>query len=87
MAQCEQMYTRASASDYDGFQANGWTTKELITLAKKQETYQRACNNRNIHGHDRPIKASFGDYSYPIMQDFLRRPRAKAFASPMTYKT
>src|SRR5277367_6013871 len=40
------MYTRASASDYDDFQAKGWTTKELIPLMQKHETYQRASNNR-----------------------------------------
>ncbi len=66
------MYTRASASDYDDFQAKGWTTKELIPLMKKHETYQRACNNRDIHGFEGPIKVSFGNYTYPIMQDFLR---------------
>lgn len=42
------MYTRASASDYDDFQAKGWTTKELIPLMRKHETYQRACNNRLV---------------------------------------
>jgi alcohol oxidase len=99
------MYTRASASDYDDFQAKGWTTKELIPLMRKHETYQRACNNRDIHGFDGPIKGvafpkisskisishflsfppppittsnnksnpvSFGNYTYPVMQDFLR---------------
>lgn len=66
------MYTRASASDYDDFQAQGWTTKELIPLMKKHETYQRACNNRDIHGFEGPIKVSFGNYTYPIAQDFLR---------------
>jgi alcohol oxidase len=66
------MYTRASASDYDDFQAKGWSTKELIPLMKKYETYQRACNNRDIHGFDGPIKVSFGNHTYPIMQDFLR---------------
>lgn len=66
------MYTRASASDYDDFQAKGWTTKELIPLMKKHETYQRASNNREIHGFEGPIKVSFGNYTYPIMQDFLR---------------
>jgi alcohol oxidase len=103
------MYTRASASDYDDFQAKGWTTKELIPLMRKHETYQRACNNRDIHGFEGPIKGtfwpktsfssnlfsaffffllshhhniiqthantsvvSFGNYTYPIMQDFLR---------------
>ncbi|TKA21825.1 Alcohol oxidase 1 [Salinomyces thailandicus] len=66
------MYTRASASDYDDFQAKGWTTKELIPLMKKHETYQRACQNRDLHGFEGPIKVSFGNYVYPIMQDFLR---------------
>ncbi|KAL7269090.1 Alternative oxidase, mitochondrial precursor [Rhizina undulata] len=66
------MYTRASASDYDDFQAEGWTTKDLLPLMRKHETYQRACNNPEIHGFDGPIKVSFGNYTYPIMQDFLR---------------
>ncbi len=66
------MYTRASASDYDDFQAKGWTTKELIPLMKKHETYQRACNNRELHGFEGPIKVSFGNYTYPVMHDFLR---------------
>jgi hypothetical protein len=43
-----QMYTRASASDYDDFQAKGWTTKELLPLMKKHETYQRASHNRCV---------------------------------------
>ncbi|KAK2781572.1 Alternative oxidase, mitochondrial precursor [Onygenales sp. PD_12] len=66
------MYTRASASDYDDFKAKGWTTKELLPLMRKHETYQRACNNRELHGFEGPIKVSFGNYTYPIMQDFLR---------------
>lgn len=40
------MYTRASASDYDDFQAEGWKTEQLIPLMKKHETYQRASQNR-----------------------------------------
>jgi len=39
---------------------------------RKHETYQRASNNRDIHGFDGPIKVSFGNYTYPIAQDFLR---------------
>lgn len=66
------MYTRASASDYDDFQAKGWTTEELLPLMKKHETYQRACNNRDVHGFEGPIKVSFGNYTYPIAWDFLR---------------
>ena len=52
------MYTRASASDYDDFQAKGWKTEELIPLMKKHETYQRSCLNRDIHGFEGPIKVS-----------------------------
>jgi alcohol oxidase len=33
---------------------------------------QRACNNRDIHGFEGPIKVSFGNYTYPIKEDFLR---------------
>ena len=66
------MYTRASASDYDDFQAKGWTTKDLLPLMKKHETYQRACNNPELHGFEGPIKVSFGNHTYPIAQDFLR---------------
>ncbi|KAJ9638114.1 uncharacterized protein PV06_04905 [Exophiala oligosperma] len=76
------MYTRASASDYDDFKMKGWTTKELIPLMKKHETYQRACNNRDIHGFEGPIKVSFGNYCYPIMQDFLRA--AESLGFPVT---
>jgi alcohol oxidase len=66
------MYTRASASDYDDFQAEGWTTKELLPLMRKHETYQRPCHNKDIHGFEGPIKVSFGNYTYPIKDDFLR---------------
>ena len=66
------MYTRASASDYDDFLAKGWTTKELLPLMKKHETYQRASQNRDTHGFEGPIKVSFGNYTYPVCQDFLR---------------
>ncbi|KAL1962486.1 hypothetical protein VTN77DRAFT_9607 [Rasamsonia byssochlamydoides] len=76
------MYTRASASDYDDWQAKGWTTRELLPLMKKHETYQRACNNPELHGFDGPIKVSFGNYTYPIMQDFLRA--AESLGIPVT---
>ncbi|KXX78469.1 Alcohol oxidase 1 [Madurella mycetomatis] len=66
------MYTRASASDYDDFQAKGWKTEELLPLMKKHETYQRAGHNRDTHGFEGPIKVSFGNYTYPIKDDFLR---------------
>lgn len=66
------MYTRASASDYDDFQAKGWSAEELLPFMKKFETYQRASHNRETHGFEGPIKVSFGNYQYPIKDDFLR---------------
>lgn len=39
---------------------------------RKHETYQRASNNPELHGQDGPIKVSFGNYTYPIKNDFLR---------------
>ncbi|KAA8917356.1 hypothetical protein TRICI_000495 [Trichomonascus ciferrii] len=66
------MYTRASASDYDDWQAEGWKTKDLLPLMKKHETYQRPCNNPDLHGFKGPIKVSFGNHVYPMAQDFLR---------------
>lgn len=60
------MYTRASASDYDDFRTPGWSTKELIPLMQKHETYQRSCNNRDTHGFEGPIKVSFGNYTYVV---------------------
>lgn len=30
------------------------------------------CIHRDIHGFDGPIKVSFGNHTYPVMQDFLR---------------
>jgi len=66
------MYTRASASDYDDFQSKGWKTEDLLPLMKKHETYQRASQNRELHGFEGPIKVSFGNHTYPIKDDFLR---------------
>jgi hypothetical protein len=66
------MYTRASASDYDDFQAKGWTTKELIPLMRKHETYQRACNNRDIHGFEGPIKGMSHPKSSFVLLRFSR---------------
>lgn len=46
--------------------------KDLLPLMKKHETYQRTCNNPDIYGFEGPIKVSFGNYTYPTMQEFIR---------------
>lgn len=66
-----QMYTRASASDWDDFKTPGWTAKDLLPLMKRIENYQKPCNN-DTHGFDGPIAISNGGWIAPIAQDFLR---------------
>ncbi|KAG1808623.1 GMC oxidoreductase-domain-containing protein [Suillus subaureus] len=66
-----QMYTRASASDWDDFKAEGWTAKDLLPLMKRLENYQKPVNN-DTHGYDGPIAISNGGQVTPLAQDFLR---------------
>ncbi|KAF7358559.1 Alcohol oxidase [Mycena venus] len=54
-----QMYTRASASDWDDFKTPGWTAKDLLPLMKRLENYQKPTNN-DTHGYDGPIAISNG---------------------------
>jgi alcohol oxidase len=66
-----QMYTRASASDWDDFKMPGWTAKDLIPLMKRLENYQKPANN-DTHGYDGPIAISNGGTVTALAQDFLR---------------
>ncbi|KAB5593139.1 Alcohol oxidase [Ceratobasidium theobromae] len=59
-----QMYTRASASDWNDFKTEGWTYQDLLPLMKRIENYQKPCNNA--------IAISNGGWVAPIAQDFLR---------------
>ncbi|SJL01496.1 related to alcohol oxidase [Armillaria ostoyae] len=61
-----QMYTRASASDWDDFK-----TEDLLPLMKRLENYQKPVNN-DTHGYDGPIAISNGGSITPLAQDFLR---------------
>ncbi|KAI5900355.1 alcohol oxidase [Schizophyllum commune H4-8] len=66
-----QMYTRASASDWDDFKTEGWSYKDLQPLMKRLENYQKPCNN-DSHGYDGPIAISNGGSITALAQDFLR---------------
>ncbi|EJU01918.1 methanol oxidase [Dacryopinax primogenitus] len=70
-----QMYTRASASDWDDFKTDGWKAKDLLPLMKRLENYQKPSNN-NTHGYDGPIAISNGGQITPLAQDFLRASEA-----------
>ncbi|TFK98122.1 GMC oxidoreductase-domain-containing protein [Pterulicium gracile] len=66
-----QMYTRASASDWDDFKTEGWTAQDLLPLMKRLENYQKPTNN-DTHGYDGPIAISNGGTITALAQDFLR---------------
>ncbi|KAH9843575.1 alcohol oxidase [Rhodofomes roseus] len=70
-----QMYTRASASDWDDFKTEGWTAEDLFPLMKRLERYQKPVNN-DSHGYDGPIAISNGGQIQPVAQDFLRASHA-----------
>ncbi|KDN35563.1 hypothetical protein RSAG8_11478, partial [Rhizoctonia solani AG-8 WAC10335] len=76
-----QMYTRASASDWNDFKTEGWNYQDLLPLMKRLENYQKPCNN-DTHGFDGPIAISNGGWVAPIAQDFLRA--ATAVGIPLT---
>ncbi|TFK37715.1 GMC oxidoreductase-domain-containing protein [Crucibulum laeve] len=67
-----QMYTRASASDWDDFKSPGWTAKDLTPLMKRLENYQKPSNSVELHGYDGPIAISNGGTITALAQDFLR---------------
>ncbi|KAJ6588684.1 GMC oxidoreductase-domain-containing protein [Mycena capillaripes] len=57
------LYNRPAASDFDDweteFSNTGWSSKELIPLLQKAETYE-IDPMRATHGSDGPLKVSFG---------------------------
>ncbi|KAG2153654.1 GMC oxidoreductase-domain-containing protein [Suillus bovinus] len=64
-------YTRAPASDYDDWGADGWESENLIPLMKKLETYQ-VQPDRPTHGYDGPIKVSAGGCKMGIADEFIQ---------------
>ncbi|KAG1846418.1 GMC oxidoreductase-domain-containing protein [Suillus subalutaceus] len=64
-------YTRAPASDYDDWGANGWESENLIPLMKKLETYE-VQPDLPTHGYDGPIKVSSGGCKLDICDEFIQ---------------
>ncbi|KAL4253749.1 GMC oxidoreductase family protein [Abortiporus biennis] len=69
------MYTRAAASDYDDWETiygnKGWSSKELIPLLRKTETYQVAPGKDETHGYSGPLKVSYAGPFSNIGKEFL----------------
>jgi len=68
------MYTRPSPSDYDDWETmygnEGWSSRELIPLLQKMETYQVA-PDKPTHGYDGPLKISYGGIFTSSGKQFL----------------
>ncbi|KAH9921114.1 alcohol oxidase [Fomitopsis serialis] len=68
------MYTRPSPSDYDDWETmygnEGWSSRELIPLLQKMETYQVA-PDKPTHGYDGPLKISYGGVFTSAGKQFL----------------
>lgn len=68
------MYTRAAASDYDDwatkFGNEGWSSKDLLPLLQKTETYQ-VKKDAPTHGYNGPLKVSLGGHYTNIGKQFL----------------
>ncbi|KAJ6494576.1 GMC oxidoreductase-domain-containing protein [Mycena sanguinolenta] len=63
-------YNRPSKSDFDDwvnqFGNEGWSSKEILPLFEKLETYEVA-PNQPTHGYDGPLKVSFGGHG-PMLE-------------------
>ncbi|KZT03299.1 GMC oxidoreductase [Laetiporus sulphureus 93-53] len=68
------MYARPSPSDYDDWEKlygnDGWSSKDLIPLSRKMETYQITPSS-DTHGDSGPIKVSYGGIFANLGQQFL----------------
>ncbi|TFK74184.1 alcohol oxidase [Pluteus cervinus] len=68
------MYTRAATTDYDDWESEfgneGWSSKHLIPLLKKTETYQ-VKEGEATHGYTGPLKVSWGGTFTNVGEQFL----------------
>ncbi|RCI07623.1 hypothetical protein L249_1675 [Ophiocordyceps polyrhachis-furcata BCC 54312] len=62
------MYSRAQRSDWDSWNAPGWSADEMIPFLKKLETFHGEDPN-GVHGHHGPIQVSLGTYGSKRMED------------------
>ncbi|KAF8997719.1 GMC oxidoreductase-domain-containing protein [Cyathus striatus] len=68
------MYNRAAASDFNDwetkFENPGWSSKDLIPLLRKTETYQIK-EDEPTHGYSGPLKVSYGGAYTKAGRQFL----------------
>jgi alcohol oxidase len=67
------MYTRAQGIDFDSWETDGWTAKDMLPLANKLETYHPKGPeiDQSKHGHNGPIHISDGGYRGKSEDQFM----------------
>ena len=57
-------YYRPAAVDYDRWNTDGWSSKEMIALSKKAETYNPRAEGLSLktHGTEGPVQVGDGGY-------------------------
>ncbi|KAK8115494.1 hypothetical protein PG984_011996 [Apiospora sp. TS-2023a] len=61
-------YSRPQRSDWDSWNAPGWSADEILPYLKKHETYHGK-DEKDVHGHDGPIHVSDGNYTSTRIRD------------------
>lgn len=67
------MYTRASASDFDDWNTEGWSFNDILPLARKMETFDLTTGeNPKLHGFDGPLQVSKGGHQGNLGREFIK---------------
>ncbi|SGZ28439.1 BQ5605_C027g10337 [Microbotryum silenes-dioicae] len=80
-----QLYTRASASDYDDWNTEGWAFKDLLPLACKTETNTLQDQDWEVHGRNGPLGVSYGGSESALGEEWIRAAAECWPELPFTY--
>lgn len=79
------MYTRASASDYDDWETEGWSFNDILPLARKMETHHLTeGQNPKVHGKDGPLHVSYGGHQSELGKQFIKATEESNYEIPYT---
>ncbi|ORY88111.1 GMC oxidoreductase-domain-containing protein [Leucosporidium creatinivorum] len=78
------MYTRASASDYDDWDTEGWSFNDILPLARKMETNHLPGQNPKVHGKEGPLHVSYGGHQSELGKQFIKATEESNYEIPYT---
>ncbi|KAF4628178.1 hypothetical protein G7Y89_g9974 [Cudoniella acicularis] len=75
------MYTRAQGVDFDSWDTEGWTAKDMLPLCNKLETYHPKGANidQSKHGYDGPINIGDGGYRGKSENQFMETVKSMGY--------